>query len=438
MSISKERAWENLKELSFERVTGTDEEKRAAELLKSICEKAGVEAWLEPYEIAANTIEKVELTVLGEKEETYNVIGVGGSGSTPDEGIVAPFVYIEDASDATMGYVKDKICVISGMVNGKVARRLKELGAVGFVGVHGGLWDDERLAREPRPKDMRGKKSPEFPGVSMRIEDMEKLVRDHKNDQLRLVLKTTTKMVPSQNVVAVIPGTRMPEEEVVLTAHYDSVRWSSGAWDNATGSIAILEMFHHFLENKPERTVRFVWCGSEEIGLKGSEKYCEAHKDDLKKIIYNINFDMLGNTLGQRYFACSACDEALHAFQFLAKVRGIAFNSKLDLASSDSTSFAKAGVPSCTIGKGAPRGGAEIHSHHDVIDRLDPDTLYRDISFSLEYVEMVTNAAVNPIPKELAKPIQDKLKEQAKRMAEINGEEKDEKKEEDKKEEEKK
>lgn len=437
MAINKERAWETLKELSFERVTGTEEEKKAAELLKSFCEKAGVEAWLEEYEIAQNTIEKVELTVLGDHEETYTVIGVGGSGSTPDEGIVAPFVYIEDASDATLGYVRGKIAVISGMVNAKHARRLKELGAVGFVGVHGGLWDDPKLVQEPRPKDMRGKKSPEFPGVSMRIEDMEKLVRDHKGDQLRLVMKTTTKDVPAHNVVAVIPGTRMPEEEVVLTAHYDSVRWSSGAWDNATGSIAILEMLHHFLENKPERTVRFIWCGSEEIGLKGSEKYCEAHKDDLKKIIYNINFDMLGNTLGQRYFACSACEEALHAFQFLAKVRGQAFNSKLDLASSDSTSFAKAGVPSCTIGKGAPRGGAEIHNHHDVLDRLDADTLYRDIDFALEYVELITNAAVNPIPKEIAKPIKEKISEMAKRMAEMEGEEKKDEKEE-KKDEEKK
>ena len=241
-------------------------------------------------------------------------------------------------------------------------------------------------------------------------------------------------MVTAHNVVAVIPGARMPEEEVVLTAHYDSVRWSSGAWDNATGSVAIMEMFHHYLANKPDRTVRFVWCGSEEIGLKGSEKYCEAHKDDLKKIIYNVNFDMLGNTLGQRYFACSACEEVLHAFQFFAKVKGIAFNSKLELASSDSTSFAKAGVPSSTIGKGAPRGGAEIHSYHDMIERLDPDTLYRDVNFSLEYVDMVVNAAVNPIPKELSKAVKEKIDQAAKRMAEIDGEEKkDEKKDEEKK-----
>lgn len=434
MSINKERAWETLKALSFERVTATEEEKRAAELLKSICEKAGVEAWLEPYEIIQTTIDKVELSVLGENGKTYNVIGVGGSGSTPDEGIVAPFVYIEDASDATLGYVKGKIAVTNGMVNAKTCRRLKELGALAFVGVHGGLWDDERLVKEPRPKDMRGKKSPEFPGVSMRIEDMEALVRDHKGDELRLVIKTERHEVTAHNVVAVIPGTRMPEEEVVLTAHYDSVRWSSGAWDNATGSVAIMEMFHHYLENKPDRTVRFVWCGSEEIGLKGSEKYCEAHKDDLKKIIYNVNFDMLGNTLGQRYFACSACEEVLHAFQFFAKVKGIAFNSKLELASSDSTSFAKAGVPSSTIGKGAPRGGAEIHSYHDMIERLDPDTLYRDVNFSLEYVDMVVNAAVNPIPKELSKAVKEKIDQAAKRMAEIDGEEKkEEKKDEEKK-----
>ena len=163
MSINKERAWETLKALSFERVTGTEDEKRAAELLKSICEKAGVEAWLKPYEIVQTSIDKVELSVLGENGKTYNVIGVGGSGSTPDEGIVAPFVYIEDASDATLGYVKGKIAVTNGMVNAKTCRRLKELGALAFVSVHGGLWDDERLVKEPRPKDMRGKRAPSSP-----------------------------------------------------------------------------------------------------------------------------------------------------------------------------------------------------------------------------------------------------------------------------------
>ena len=39
MSVCKERAWETLKKLSFERVTGTKEELKAANILKEECEK---------------------------------------------------------------------------------------------------------------------------------------------------------------------------------------------------------------------------------------------------------------------------------------------------------------------------------------------------------------------------------------------------------------
>lgn len=431
MPISKDRAWQTVKDLSYERVTGTADEKRAAEYLKEACAKLGVEAHFEPYEIDQSTIEKVELTVAG---KSYAVIGIGKTASTSDAGIDAPVVYLGAGYDADLVGVEGKICLISERVGAKTLKKLKELGAVAFIGVHGGIWDnDPKLISEPRPKDQFGGPV-ELPGVSMRMEDAEELVKNHLGETAHLVLKTTTRKVESRNVVAVLTGTRLPQEEVALSAHYDSVRWSKGSWDNASGCVALLEILHHYVENKPDRTIRFIWCGSEEIGLKGSEKYCEAHKDDLKKIIYNVNFDMLGNTLGQRYFACSACEEVLHAFQFFAKVKGIAFNSKLELASSDSTSFAKAGVPSSTIGKGAPRGGAEIHSYHDMIERLDPDTLYRDVNFSLEYVDMVVNAAVNPIPKELSKAVKEKIDQAAKRMAEIDGEEKkDEKKDEEKK-----
>ena len=93
MAISKERAWQEVKDLSYERVTGTEDEKRAAEYLKAECAKLGVEAHFETYEIEKSTIEKVELTVGG---KSYNVIGIGKTASTPDEGIDAPVVYLRD------------------------------------------------------------------------------------------------------------------------------------------------------------------------------------------------------------------------------------------------------------------------------------------------------------------------------------------------------
>ena len=125
MAISKERAWQEVKDLSYERVTGTEDEKRAAEYLKAECAKLGVEAHFETYEIEKSTIEKVELTVGG---KSYNVIGIGKTASTPDEGIDAPVVYLRDGRDADLFGVEGKICLISGRIMGNVLKKLTELG----------------------------------------------------------------------------------------------------------------------------------------------------------------------------------------------------------------------------------------------------------------------------------------------------------------------
>lgn len=110
MPISKDRAWQTVKDLSYERVTGTADEKRAAEYLKEACAKLGVEAHFEPYEIDQSTIEKVELTVAG---KSYAVIGIGKTASTSDAGIDAPVVYLGAGYDADLVGVEGKICLIS-------------------------------------------------------------------------------------------------------------------------------------------------------------------------------------------------------------------------------------------------------------------------------------------------------------------------------------
>lgn len=430
MSINKERAWQAIKDLSYERVTGTEGEKQAAEYLKAACAKLGVEAQIETYEIDQSTIEKVSLTVGG---KSYAVIGIGNTASTSDKGVEAPVVYLGAGYDADLVGVEGKICLISGRVGGKTIKKLKELGAVGFISVHGGLWDnDPKLISEPRPKNVGGKKPAELPGVSMRMEDAEALVKHHLGETAKMVLKTTTKKVEARNVVAVIPGTRLPQEEVAFSAHYDTVRWSKGSWDNASGSVILLEFLNHYVENKPDRTLRFIWCGSEEIGLKGSAAYCEQHKDELEKIIFNLNFDMAGVTLGGRYFTATGSDTILHSMEFFSKVKGFALKTDMGLASSDSSSFAAAGVPAATLGQLPPQGGAQIHNYRDDMERMDPDTLYRHMEFALAYIDTVIRSAVNPIPREFSKSATEALERRKKMMAEM--EKDDEKKEEDKEE----
>ena len=53
----------------------------------------------------------------------------------------------------------------------------------------------------------------------------------------RLVLKNETVERTSHNVVATITGTEKPEEIISFGAHYDSVDFSKGVYDNGAGSV---------------------------------------------------------------------------------------------------------------------------------------------------------------------------------------------------------
>ena len=81
MAVCKERAWKTLEELSFVRVAGTAEELKAAEYLKQECEKAGIHAQIEEFEIDMPEITKAEFEVLEPEPRKYHVIGIGKSGS---------------------------------------------------------------------------------------------------------------------------------------------------------------------------------------------------------------------------------------------------------------------------------------------------------------------------------------------------------------------
>ena len=84
MSVCKERAWKALTDLSFERVTGTPAEKKAAEMLIAECAKSGVEAHLESYEIDMPEITQAFFAVTAPEYKEYVCIALGKSGCTPD------------------------------------------------------------------------------------------------------------------------------------------------------------------------------------------------------------------------------------------------------------------------------------------------------------------------------------------------------------------
>lgn len=108
----------------------------------------------------------------------------------------------------------------------------------------------------------------------------------------------------SENVLAYIEGTELPDEVLVISAHLDHVGMEdgvvfNGADDDGSGTIALIEIAEAFKKAAdegygPKRSILFLHVTGEEIGLYGSRYYSEHPVYPLKNTIANLNVDMIG------------------------------------------------------------------------------------------------------------------------------------------------
>ena len=93
----------------------------------------------------------------------------------------------------------------------------------------------------------------------------------------------------SQNIEVVIKGES--EKTIVVGAHYDSVG-THGVDDNGSGVTVVLENALRMANTQPYYTIRYVFFGSEEIGMCGSRAYVERlSQKEKENIILMINID---------------------------------------------------------------------------------------------------------------------------------------------------
>lgn len=99
------------------------------------------------------------------------------------------------------------------------------------------------------------------------------------------------------NILGVIPGTRVTDKYIVVTAHYDHVGMNggqifNGADDNASGVATMLQLAARLKAAPPEHSVLIVALDGEERGLLGAKHFVEAPPVPLSSIVLNINYDM--------------------------------------------------------------------------------------------------------------------------------------------------
>lgn len=99
--------------------------------------------------------------------------------------------------------------------------------------------------------------------------------------------------VPMYNVVAKLEGSELANEYVVLSAHLDSTHGATGATDNGTGTLTMLEAMRILKETypRPRRTILAGHWGGEEQGLIGSRAFTEDHPEVVQNLQVLFNQD---------------------------------------------------------------------------------------------------------------------------------------------------
>lgn len=384
--------------LSFVRCGGTEEELRAANILLDEIRQAGGEGELMEFRIPAFTLEKCAMRVTAPFERQIPVIPYGRAGSLPEGGKEFKVIYGEKGTEESFvgtGDLSDSVVILNEL-NREVYRRLCEKKAGAFAVIVGKHYEDLTAAsaysRLLRDKFLEYGK---LPGYMIAAPDATDLIRDGA-ERMHLEMRQTDGESTSRNVLAVIPGTQVPEESIVLTAHYDSVPVGTGSWDNATGAATLMYIYRHFLKNPTRRTLRFIWCGSEELGLLGSRAYVEQKEELLSQIRFCFNFDMCGTVLGSNLIFITGTPELeTYARQF-CRHEGYVAEFKTVVHSSDSAPFADKGVPSIGLSRGTP--SACIHTRQDLLFPIGAKQLKCNGDFAVKMITHVAESVILPVP----------------------------------------
>ena len=404
--FDENRAFALLDKIGFTRMGGTPEELKAAEILKEECESFGLAAAIEPFEIQMATIE-AEFEILEPFQKKYTVRGYQCCENTPEEGLVADFLYVQDGEPVDLVNAKGKIVLVNGFLRVPLYKTLMKAGVAAIITMDGSLLD------KPEETDLHQRKLREtlrafgnVPAAMLRVADAMDMVANGAS-KAKLVIKNENVTLTSHNVVAEIKGTEHPEEIISFGAHFDSVEFSKGVFDNGAGSVINMEIARYFMANPPKRTVKFCWYGSEEIGLHGSHAFVRDHKDELDKHILMINVDVGGPVLGSDVAMVMAGEDLVHFTDYLMKIKGLSAKVKQSIYSSDSVPFADAGVPGINFCRFGSQGASFIHNRYDQMFFLSAEALGKTTEIVLAFADAVINAVVFPV----AKKIPDNIKE---------------------------
>ena len=246
----------------------------------------------------------------------------------------------------------------------------------GAAGILTNYWSKEYGADK-----IFGANTKTIPTVDISLEDYGLVYRLVDNGTpVKLNIRTDSRETGVQttyNTIAEIKGTEKPDEYVLLSAHFDSWDGGTGATDNGTGTLVMMEamrLLKKFYPN-PKRTIIVGHWGSEEQGLNGSKSFAEDHPEIMKGLQASFNQDngtgRVENISGQGF---------LHAYEYLQRwLEAVPLDVKKDIKTTfpgfpssggtDNASFVAAGAPA--FGLSSLSWGYFSNTWHTNLDTYD-------------------------------------------------------------------
>jgi carboxypeptidase Q len=240
------------------------------------------------------------------------------------------------------------------------------------------------------------------PAIALDCEDYGLVYRlTEAGDRPKLKLNLEGKLLGEQpvfNVVAMVKGSEKPDEYVVLSSHFDSWDGSSGATDNGTGTLTMLEAMRilHQVYPHPKRTIIAGHWSGEEEGEVGSKAFTEDHPEVIKGLMDVFNQDN-GTGRIQSIGGGGMKYSPDHVNMWLSKVPtefkdAVRANVPGGPAGggSDDFSFTCYGIPTSGLGAlGWDYGTLTWHTERDTYDKV----VFDDLKFNATFTAMIAYLA---------------------------------------------
>jgi hypothetical protein len=202
----------------------------------------------------------------------------------------------------------------------------------------------------------------------------------------KIQLKSARKVEEKKgrNIVGFVEGSHpvLKEECVVFMAHYDHLGMNksgeiyNGADDNASGTATLLEVARAFkqVEEKPKRSIVFLWVTAEEVGLIGSEYYSKNPVFPLENTVACINLDMVGRVYEPRDSVWAHSPKLVKP---LNEIYALVNDFDPDLKKTTETACAKLGLtPDFSLPENFFYSSDHYHFHRNEIPMLNFSTGY--------------------------------------------------------------